>query len=54
MSTERDSGVTRIPVECPLCHESVPEETTLVDHLRGDHPKRELAAFIERNYEEIA
>lgn len=54
MSTERDESTTRMPVECPLCHGEVPVGTTLVDHLRSDHPKRELAAFVERYYEEFA
>ena len=54
MSTEKNEGeVTRMPVECPLCHGPVTVETTLVDHLRADHPKRELAAFVERYYEEF-
>ena len=53
MSTEH-GRVTRLPVECPLCHEMVAADTPLVDHLRSAHPKRELAAFVERYYEEFA
>jgi hypothetical protein len=54
MSTDREGSATRLSVECPLCHELVAAETTLDDHLRTDHTKRELAAFIERQYEETA
>jgi hypothetical protein len=54
MSIDREESATRLSVECPLCNHPVASETTLVDHLRDDHSKRELAAFIERYYEEIA
>lgn len=54
MPRERTEDATRLPVECPLCHHPVDAEATLVDHLRGDHTKHELAAFIERYYEEFA
>jgi hypothetical protein len=54
MSIDREESATRLPVECPLCNHPVAAETTLVDHLRGDHTKHELAAFIERYYEEFA
>lgn len=54
MSTHKEKTATRLEVECPLCHHPLAEEVTLVDHLRRDHPKRELAAYIERYYEEIA
>ncbi|SFL03238.1 hypothetical protein SAMN04487950_2062 [Halogranum rubrum] len=52
MSTDKERSATRLPVECPLCHHSLAAEVTLVSHLRRAHPKRELAAYIERSYEE--
>lgn len=52
MSPDREQSATRLAVECPLCHETIPAGTALVDHFKRGHSKGELAAYIERSYEE--
>ncbi|WP_170972352.1 hypothetical protein [Natronorubrum halophilum] len=37
---------TRIPVECPLCHEDIKGGQTLENHLVATHTKQTLAKFV--------
>ncbi|WP_459810040.1 hypothetical protein [Halopiger thermotolerans] len=37
---------TRPPIECPICHDDLPRDLRLEDHLVGSHSKRKLAKFV--------
>ncbi|WP_255168056.1 hypothetical protein [Natrononativus amylolyticus] len=37
--------MSRPPVECPICHDSMEPDQRLLEHLLEAHTKRELARF---------
>ncbi|WP_187432947.1 hypothetical protein [Natronococcus pandeyae] len=37
---------SRLPVECPLCRETMPPDQGLEDHLVSVHEKRKLARLV--------
>ncbi|SDR18713.1 hypothetical protein [Natronobacterium texcoconense] len=37
---------TRVPIECPICHDVMHKGQQLEQHLYHDHEKRKLAKFV--------